>query len=128
MFSEGVRSHRTNHNTTAATNKGTVKVSIVPGAATLGNKAYSPNPINVKVGDTVAWTNNDKSDTPFHTVTSGTGPDDENKGEVCDSGLCGATALMTTGTTFTHTFNAAGEFSYFCQLHQTMVGKVVITS
>lgn len=64
MFSEGVRSHGTNHNTAAATNKGTVKVSIVPGAATLGNKAYSPNPINVKVGDTVAWTNNDKSDTP----------------------------------------------------------------
>ncbi len=128
MFSEGVRSHRTNHNTTAATNKGTVKVSIVPGAATLGNKAYSPNPINVKVGDTVAWTNNDTSDTPFHTVTSGTGPDDENKGEVFDSGLSGATALMTTGTTFTHTFNAPGEFSYFCQLHPTMVGKVVVTS
>ncbi|HZD34572.1 MAG TPA: hypothetical protein VE130_05160 [Nitrososphaeraceae archaeon] len=55
------------------------EVSIVPGAANLGDKAYSPNPINIKVGDTIRWTNDDTSDTPFHTVTSGTGPDDENK-------------------------------------------------
>jgi plastocyanin len=117
-----------NNNTTAAINTGTVKVSIVPGAAALGDKAYSPNPINIKVGDTIMWTNNDTSETPFHTVTSGSGPDDENKGQEFDSGLTGATALMTKGTTFTHTFDATGEFSYFCQLHPTMVGKVVVSS
>jgi plastocyanin len=117
-----------NNNTTAEINTGTVKVSIVPGAAALGDKAYSPNPINIKVGDTIMWTNNDTSETPFHTVTSGSGPDDENKGQEFDSGLTGATALMTKGTTFTHTFDATGEFSYFCQLHPTMVGKVVVSS
>lgn len=117
-----------NNNTSSATNTGTVVVSIVPGAAALGDKAYSPNPINTKVGDTIMWTNNDNSETPFHTVTSGTGPDDENKGQEFDSGLTGATALMTKGTTFTHTFDATGEFPYFCQLHPTMVGKVIVTS
>jgi plastocyanin len=35
------------------------QVSIVSGASTLADKAYSPNPINVKVGDTVTWTNDD---------------------------------------------------------------------
>jgi len=59
------------------------------------------------------WINNDTLDTPFHTVTSGTGPTDESKGQEFDSGLTGATALMTKGTTFTHTFDAAGEFHTF---------------
>jgi plastocyanin len=117
-----------NNNTAAATNTGTVEVSIVPGAASLEDRAYSPNPINIKVGDTIVWTNNDTSDTPFHTVTSGTGPDDENKGQEFDSGLSVATALMTKGTTFTHMFDVAGEFPYFCQLHPTMIGKVIVTS
>src|SRR5438067_6938488 len=51
------------------TSSGT-KASIVSGASTMTDKAFSPNPINVKVGGTVTWTNDD---TMFHTVTSGTG-------------------------------------------------------
>lgn len=116
-----------NTTATSTSNTGTTEVSIVPGAAALGDKAYSPNPINIKVGDSIMWINNDTSDTPFHTVTSGNGPTDENKGQEFDSGLTGATALMTKGTTFTHTFDAAGEFPYFCQLHPTMIGKVIVT-
>ena len=53
---------------------GGTKVLIVPGAGTLGDKGFSPNPINVKVGDTVTWTNIDNME---HTVTSGTGPSDQ---------------------------------------------------
>ena len=34
-------------------------VSIVKDASTMTDKAYSPNPVNVKVGDTVTWTNDD---------------------------------------------------------------------
>ncbi|HZD34571.1 MAG TPA: plastocyanin/azurin family copper-binding protein [Nitrososphaeraceae archaeon] len=49
------------------------------------------------------------------------------KGQVFDSGLSGDTALMTKGTTFTHTFDTVGEFPYFCQLHPTMIGKVIVT-
>ncbi|MFL6508185.1 MAG: plastocyanin/azurin family copper-binding protein, partial [Nitrososphaeraceae archaeon] len=29
--------------------------------------------------------------------------------------------------TFSHKFDTAGEFPYFCQLHPTMVGKVVVS-
>ena len=44
------------------------QVSIVKGAATLNNKAFSPNPLKVKVGSTVTWINNDNN---IHSVTSG---------------------------------------------------------
>ena len=40
------------------------------GASTMADKAFSPNPVNVKVGDTVTWTNDDSQP---HTVVSGSG-------------------------------------------------------
>jgi plastocyanin len=97
-----------------------VQVSIVPGSSTLTDNAYSPNPVEVAVGQTVVWTNDD---TAFHTVTSGTvgAPDQK-----FDSGLQGPTALTTKGKTFEHTFDAAGEYPYFCTLHPAMVGTVVV--
>lgn len=100
-----------------------IRVIIVPGAATLGDKGFSPNPINVKVGDTVTWINIDSME---HTVTSGTGPSDRSKGKQFDSGLSGPTVL-TAGKTFSHQFTKAGELPYFCQIHPTLVGKVVVS-
>ncbi|MGI8834843.1 MAG: hypothetical protein ACR2IS_19690 [Nitrososphaeraceae archaeon] len=38
-----------NNNTSAEINTEAIEVSIVPGAAALGDKAYSPNPINIGV-------------------------------------------------------------------------------
>jgi plastocyanin len=99
-----------------------VQVSIVPGSSTLTDNAYSPNPVEVAVGQTVVWTNDDSA---FHTVTSGSAgaPD---VGKEFDSGLAGPTALTTKGKTFEHTFSAAGEFPYFCTLHPAMVGTVIV--
>ncbi|MGB7953235.1 MAG: plastocyanin/azurin family copper-binding protein [Candidatus Nitrosopolaris sp.] len=119
-----VSAQQTNSSSTTSTNStGGNSVSIVPNASTLANKAFAPNPLNAKVGDTVTWTN---KDTIFHTVTSGTGPSDTTHGKEFDSGLSGPTALTTQGKTFSHKFMTAGEFPYFCQLHPTMVGKVVV--
>ena len=101
-----------------------VKVSIVPGASTLADKAFSPNPVNIKVGDTVTWVNDD---TVFHTVVSGNPSGGGETGKVFDSGLSGPTALTTKGKTFSHTFTEKGEFPYFCQLHPTMIGKVIVS-
>ena len=102
-----------------------VQVTIVPGASTFmgaaGAKAFSPNPINVKVGENVTWTN---KDTQAHTVVSGTGPSDPNKGKVFDSGL---TTLIQPGKSYSHKFTTAGEVSYFCQIHPNMVGKIEVT-
>jgi len=99
-----------------------VHATIVSGASTLTDKAYSPNPINVKVGQKVEWTNEDSA---FHTVTSGTvgGAD---VGKEFDSGLAGPTALTSKGKSFEHKFDTAGEFPYHCTLHPAMVGTVVV--
>jgi plastocyanin len=39
----------------------TTQISIVSDASRLTNTAYQPNPINIKVGETIEWTNDDSS-------------------------------------------------------------------
>ncbi len=118
-----VKNNTANMTTASAVTNSTggKNVSIVSGASTLADKAFSPNPINVKVGSSVTWTNKDNV---AHTVTSGTGPSDPNKGKEFDSGL---SPLLGPGKTFSHTFKTAAEIPYFCQIHPTMVGKVVVS-
>ncbi|MGI0042211.1 MAG: cupredoxin domain-containing protein, partial [Nitrososphaeraceae archaeon] len=98
-----------------------IKASILPGASTMGDKAFSPNPLNIKVGDSITWTNNDST---VHTVTSGTGPTDPNMGKEFDSGL---KTLMSPGDTFSFTFSKTGEFPYYCAVHPTMVGTIIVS-
>ena len=90
----------------------------------MGDRAYSPDLVNIRLGDTVKWVNDDIQ---FHTVTSGAGPSDSVKGNEFDSGLSGPNALTDNGKTFSHTFTESGEFPYYCQLHPAMVGKVVVS-
>jgi plastocyanin len=100
-----------------------VKISIEPGASTLGEKGFSPNPVNIRIGDTVTWVNDD---TVFHTVTYRPFYGGET-GKLFDSGLSGPNALTTKGKTFSHKFTEKGQYPYFCQLHPTMVGKVSVS-
>ena len=88
---------------------------IVKGAALLRDKAFQPNPINVKAGGTVIWTN---KDTVTHTITSGSGFNDPKIGKEFDSG--------ELGSTFAHRFFKPGVYPYFCQIHPTMIGDVIV--
>lgn len=97
-----------------------VAVTIVPGGSTKADKGYDPNPVHVKVGQTVEWTNKDSVQ---HTITSGS-PGSPDSGKEFDSGL---TKLINPGTTFDHTFTKAGTFTYYCQLHPTMLGTVIVS-
>jgi plastocyanin len=94
-----------------------IKESIVQGASFMTDKAFSPNPINIKVGDTITWINNDNE---THTVTSGLDFNDPNLGKQFDSGFLGEKQ------TFSHKFNTAGEINYFCEMHPNMIGKVIV--
>ena len=107
----------------SAQQSGGTKVSIVEGASTMADKAFDPSPANVKVGDTVTWTNKDSQ---IHTVVSGTGSSDPDVGKAFDSSP-GLKTLLSPNQTFSHKFDTAGEFPYFCQIHPNMVGKVVVS-
>ncbi len=95
-----------------------ISISIVPGASTLTDTAFQPNPVNVKVGDTVSWTNNDNT---IHTVIEG---NPATGGEV-EGGF--ASEILGPGVTFEHTFNQTGTFEYYCNLHPNMVGTVIVS-
>lgn len=92
-----------------------VDASIVKGAALKRDDAFNPNPILIKEGGTVTWTN---TDSVTHTVTNGNGFDDPQMAKEFDSGLL--------GKTFKHLFKKEGEYPYFCQIHPSMQGMVVV--
>lgn len=159
----------------SAQDTSTTKVSIISGAFRLTDTAYQPNPINIKVGDSVMWINDDSS---THTVTlrdqPATDDDDDRSDDNSDLGIVekirdelvsniiikirntltnlGAiseerepadisslqqpsaaasiefdSGIMQAGQTFKHTFYEAGTFEYYCMVHPTMVGKVVVS-
>src|ERR671918_744691 len=111
----GITGNTTGTGTTGGEGGGT-SVSIVPGSSSLTTDAYQPNPVQVGVGDTVTWTNDDAQP---HTVTSGEGATPDG---TFDS------SIMAPGATFEHTFTEAGEYPYFCLLHPNMVGTVSVSS
>jgi plastocyanin len=71
--------------------------------------AFVPDPIVVPLGTTVRWTNVGAAD---HTVTSDTA--------LFDSGV------IQPGGSFQYTFNALGNYGYFCSLHPGMTGTVIV--
>lgn len=109
--SNNVESARTNDTEVEGT-----RVSIVPGSAFLNETAYDPNPVTVGVGENVTWVNDDPDP---HTVTSGSFATPE-AGQEFDSGYMGP------NRSFTHRFDTAGEYEYFCIIHPNMVGTVIV--
>ena len=82
------------------------------------NSCFMPAEVTVDVGGEVTWSNDD---TAAHTVTSGDlSADPDNVGADFDS------SLFMAGKTFSHKFDAAGEYPYFCMVHPWMVGTVIV--
>jgi plastocyanin len=78
---------------------------------TIDEMKFNPPSVQVNVGDTVEWTNNDVRD---HTVVARDGS--FNSGN------------LSKGDTFRYTFKKAGSFAYACSLHPRMKGTVVVTA
>ena len=93
---------------------------IPPGAAFEGNLFhYYPEEFAVPAGTTVAWFNDDPAQ--LHTVTSGTPDDEANSGRVFNSG--GIPYLSF----FQYTFEQAGTFDYYCQIHPWITGRATVS-
>ena len=117
MTTNQTMSNQNSTTTTGSLESGGISVSIVPNASTMGDKAYSPNSIEVKIGGGVTWSNDDSQ---IHTATSGSvGSTDS--GSVFDSGI------LSPGATFDFVFDKAGTYDYYCTLHPQMVGSINVT-
>jgi plastocyanin len=71
------------------------------------------------VGDTIVWTNNDPA---IHTIVEGS----PSSTSVPANGF--NSEFLKQGMTFEHTFDKSGIFNYYCSVHPTMIGKVVVVS
>jgi plastocyanin len=80
-----------------------------PLAVFIAGFAFNPATLQVKVGTTVTWTNNEPAP---HTITSA---------DFVGSGT------LTEGQTFSYTFTQAGDYEYFCGIHPSMRGEIQVT-
>jgi plastocyanin len=99
--------------TDAGTGAGPCAPSTDPGTvdAAMTGQAFSPSTIEAKVGDVIAWTNNDSVP---HTAT------------FKDDPTC-TTENLGQGETGGLTFSAAGTYAFFCKIHTDMTGTIEVT-
>jgi amicyanin len=76
----------------------------------ISNFKFIQPSISIKKGDTIIWTNKDSAP---HTVTS-------------DSGSELNSATLSTGQTYSHTFNAIGTYNYHCTIHTVMKANIIV--
>lgn len=77
-------------------------------SVSIKNFAMNPSPVSIKVGEAVAWTNDDAA---THTATM-------------DNGDC-STDNISNGTTAKLVFHVAGTYAYHCRIHAAMTGYTV---
>jgi amicyanin len=80
------------------------------------NSAYQPANIQVRVGTTVTWTNQDEVP---HTVTF--------RNDMPGNSMMGS-SMMTHGQSFSYTFRMPGTYHYYCTVHPSMVATVTVVS
>ena len=105
--------------TPAGTTAAAATLTIPMGAVTPGNPAYEPASLTVKKGDASEVVNEDSSP---HTVTSGTGLEDPNAGQMFDTSIITAAASAQLATADLE----AGEYDYHCTVHPFMTGKLIV--
>lgn len=73
------------------------------------NFSFLPKVLNVSAGTTVRWTNEDQAS---HTVTA------DHAGFV--------SGRLAQGQSFAHLFTRPGTYTYHCNIHPYMTGKIIV--
>lgn len=76
------------------------------------NFAFDPPALTVKAGSAVAWVNNDVSP---HAIVSDPG-----------SPVSFSSDTLSTGASFSFTFNTPGTYPYHCSIHPSMKGTIIV--
>ncbi len=84
-----------------------------PHAVTVVDFSFRLSTISVPVGSTVTWTNEDSF---AHSIVATGGPDAAFRSDP-----------LSTGQTYSHTFDTPGTYTYICGIHPSMAGSVVVT-
>jgi plastocyanin len=80
----------------------------------ISGMAFSPASKTIAIGTTIKWINKDGT---AHTVTSGT--------PGSPSGTFNSGNFGQNGE-FSFKFDQAGTFKYFCNIHQSMTGTIIV--
>jgi plastocyanin len=80
-----------------------------PVSVAIANFVYSPDPVHLRAGSSVTWTNNDSAP---HTAT--------------DDAHAWDTGSLAQGQSATVRFDTPGTYTYHCTLHPTMMGRIVV--
>jgi plastocyanin len=85
-------------------------VRTAPGEIAIDNFSFTPRELSIAAGDAVTWRNHD--DVPHQIVSVGK--------------QFAPSSVLDTGQEYKHTFDTPGRYPYFCSLHPTMTGTVVV--
>lgn len=88
----------------------TAKSTSAPNTVMIAGMQFQPATIRVKAGEDVTWTNYAPM---IHTITS------HHDGSL-------ASERLGQGSMFTHTFKQPGIYIYYCALHRSMNGRVIV--
>jgi plastocyanin len=81
------------------------------GAVVIEDFTFAPGALTVKVGDEVTWINNDSA---AHTIAD-------------EGGLFPESDDLGQDDEFAFTYDEPGTYAYFCGIHSSMQGEVVVT-
>lgn len=94
--------------------------SSFPGCETT-DECYIPHTVTVRVGGSVTWINDDAG----HTVTAGDiAKDSKLIGTAFPNGF--DSGFFLAGNSYSHTFEEAGKYPYYCLVHPWMKGVVIV--
>lgn len=102
-------SNPTSPETVSTTTSNPESVPTASADISIKNFAFNPSNTTVKVGTKVTWTNEDSMN---HTISS-----DINAFE---------SGHMAKGQSFSFIFNKAGTYAYYCALHPSMTGTIIV--
>ncbi|HEX3898495.1 MAG TPA: cupredoxin family copper-binding protein [Mycobacteriales bacterium] len=106
----GCGSSKSSGNAAAGPGSSCMTVTGSTAKVTIEGFKFSPACISVATGTTVTFTN---EDSVAHTATDSSSSGFDSKD-------------LNKGQTYSHLFTTAGTYSYICDIHQYMQGKVVV--
>ena len=89
---------------------GAPTISAKPGAVTITNFAFTPQSTQIAAGDRVSWTNDDDVPHRIQSVNSAFAP----------------SSVLDTKASYEVALTRPGEYKYFCSLHPTMTGSIIV--